>query len=140
VPHRRAVHASPVVGGVSGSRDWAVSTALSADDCAAAFRSVDAVTVPVPDLDAGLGFYRDRLGHSLLWRNGEIGQAGLQLAASDTELVLTTRGVYAPSWLVSPLRTTRLLLSCMRVVAGSAAPRMSRWDAWPSSPMCSATN
>jgi hypothetical protein len=27
-------------------------------------RSVDAVTVPVPDLDAGLSFYRDRLGHS----------------------------------------------------------------------------
>ena len=64
-------------------------------------RSVDAVTVPVPDLDAGLSFYRDRLGHSLLWRHGEIGQAGLQLAASDTELVLTTRGAYAPSWLVS---------------------------------------
>jgi predicted enzyme related to lactoylglutathione lyase len=64
-------------------------------------RSVDAVTVPVPDLDAGLGFYRDRLGHCLLWRHDEIGQAGLQLAASDTELVLTTRGGYAPSWLVS---------------------------------------
>jgi hypothetical protein len=64
-------------------------------------RSVDAVTVPVPDLDAGLGFYRDRLGHSLLWRHGEIGQAGLQLAASDTELVLTTRGAYVPrpGWL-----------------------------------------
>jgi predicted enzyme related to lactoylglutathione lyase len=64
-------------------------------------RSVDAVTVPVSDLDAGLSFYRDRLGHSVLWRHSEIGQAGLQLAASDTELVLTTRGAYAPSWLVS---------------------------------------
>jgi hypothetical protein len=27
---------------------------------------VDAVTVPVPDLDQGLAFYRDRLGHGLI--------------------------------------------------------------------------
>jgi catechol 2,3-dioxygenase-like lactoylglutathione lyase family enzyme len=40
---------------------------------------VDAVTVPVPDLDAGLAFYRDRLGHPLLWRHYELGQAGLGL-------------------------------------------------------------
>ena len=25
--------------------------------------------VPVPDLDQGLAFYRDRLGHELLWRD-----------------------------------------------------------------------
>ena len=61
---------------------------------------VDAVTVPVPDLDAGLAFYRDRLGHPLLWRQEELGQAGLGLARSDTELVLTTRHAYAPTWLV----------------------------------------
>jgi catechol 2,3-dioxygenase-like lactoylglutathione lyase family enzyme len=29
---------------------------------------VDAVTVPVPDLDHGLAFYRDRLGHGLIRR------------------------------------------------------------------------
>jgi catechol 2,3-dioxygenase-like lactoylglutathione lyase family enzyme len=29
-------------------------------------RKVDAVTVPVPDLDTGLRFYRDALGHQLL--------------------------------------------------------------------------
>jgi catechol 2,3-dioxygenase-like lactoylglutathione lyase family enzyme len=38
-------------------------------------RKIDAVTIPVPDLDAGLGFYRDRLGHELRWRNDAIGQA-----------------------------------------------------------------
>jgi predicted enzyme related to lactoylglutathione lyase len=64
-------------------------------------RGIDAVTVPVPDLDAGLAFYRDGLGHRLLWRNDDVGQAGLALATQDTELVLTTRAPYAPTWLVS---------------------------------------
>jgi predicted enzyme related to lactoylglutathione lyase len=64
-------------------------------------QKVDAVTVPVPDLDAGLVFYRDRLGHQLRWRNDEIGAAGLALPGSDTEIVLTTRLRYEPNWLVA---------------------------------------
>jgi predicted enzyme related to lactoylglutathione lyase len=64
-------------------------------------RKVDAVTVPVPDLPSGLAFYRDRLGHALLWRNDAVGQAGLRLPDSDTELVLTTEQTYAPNWLVN---------------------------------------
>jgi catechol 2,3-dioxygenase-like lactoylglutathione lyase family enzyme len=64
-------------------------------------RKVDAVTVPVPDLEAGLGFYRDQLGHALLWRHDEIGQAGLRLPDTDTELVLTTQLDYAATWLVA---------------------------------------
>jgi catechol 2,3-dioxygenase-like lactoylglutathione lyase family enzyme len=36
-------------------------------------QKIDAVTIPVPDLDAGLDFYRDRLGHELRWRNDAIG-------------------------------------------------------------------
>jgi predicted enzyme related to lactoylglutathione lyase len=63
-------------------------------------QKVDAVTIPVPDLDSGLRFYRDALGHELLWRNNEVGQAGLRLPGSDTEIVLATRQQYAPNWLV----------------------------------------
>lgn len=63
-------------------------------------RKVDAVTVPVPDLDAGIAFYVDRLGHKLRWRNNDIGHAGLALPESDTEIVLTTHHGYEPNWLV----------------------------------------
>jgi predicted enzyme related to lactoylglutathione lyase len=64
-------------------------------------RTVDAVTVPVPDLDSGLRFYRDALGHQLHWRHHEIGQASLRLPESPTELVLATGLDYAPDWLVA---------------------------------------
>lgn len=63
-------------------------------------RKVDAVTVPVPDLDAGLAFYCDRLGHVLRWRNDEIGAAAVALPESATEVVLTTQHRYEPNWLV----------------------------------------
>ena len=59
----------------------------------ALFQKVDAVTVPVPDLDAGLRFYAEALGHQLKWRNDELGQAGLRLPGGDTELVLATERV-----------------------------------------------
>lgn len=64
-------------------------------------QKVDAVTVPVPDLDRDLCFYRDSLGQKLLWRDDEIGQAGLGLSGSDTEIVLTTGLDYTPNWLVA---------------------------------------
>ncbi len=63
-------------------------------------RKVDAVTIPVPDLDAGLAFYADALGHPLRWRNDDLGQAGLGLPESDTEIVLATGLRYEPNWLV----------------------------------------
>lgn len=63
-------------------------------------RKVDAVTIPVPDLDAGLAFYGDRLGHRPRWRNDELGQAGLTLPDSDTEIVVSTGLGYEPNWLV----------------------------------------
>lgn len=63
-------------------------------------RKVDAVTFKVPDLDAGLAFYADRLGHALIWRNDELGQAALALPESDSEVVLTTQRGYEPNWLV----------------------------------------
>jgi predicted enzyme related to lactoylglutathione lyase len=61
---------------------------------------VDAVTVPVPDLDSGLAFYMGQLRHRLAWRNDDIGQAAVALRDSDTEIVLTTRDRYEPNWLV----------------------------------------
>lgn len=64
--------------------------------------AVDAVTVPVPDLESGLAFYEGGLGHRLLWRNDTVGQAGLALSPStETELVLSTSAPYAPTWLVA---------------------------------------
>lgn len=63
-------------------------------------RAVDAVTVPVPDLDAGLRFYRDQLGQEPLWRDDDRGQAGLRLPESGTELVLATGLDLSPNWLV----------------------------------------
>jgi predicted enzyme related to lactoylglutathione lyase len=51
---------------------------------------VDAVTFVVPDLDVGLKFYGDGLGHQLLWRNDAAGQAGLRCPNSETEIVIST--------------------------------------------------
>lgn len=68
-------------------------------------RKVDAVTVAVPDLDAGLAFYRDSLGHELLWRNDLVGQAGLRCPDSDTEIVLSTTFGAEPNWLVESVDT-----------------------------------
>ena len=64
-------------------------------------RYVDAVTVPVPDLDRGIAFYRDVLGHQLIWRNDAAGQAGLRTPESSAEIVLTTRQGYEPDWKVA---------------------------------------
>jgi predicted enzyme related to lactoylglutathione lyase len=63
-------------------------------------KRVDAVTVRVPDLDDGLRFYRDVLGHRLRWRNDSLGQLALELPDDKTELVLTTEQDYEPNWLV----------------------------------------
>ena len=54
----------------------------------ALIRKVDCVRLYVPDLEAGLNFYRDRLGHELIWRTETA--AGLRLPESDSELVLQT--------------------------------------------------
>lgn len=67
-------------------------------------RRVDAVTVKVPTLDAGLQFYVGKLGHELRWRHDAIGQAGLALPDGRSELVLTTRQDYEPNWLVDDVR------------------------------------
>lgn len=63
-------------------------------------RKVDAVTVRVPDIDAGIHFYVDVLSHRMTWRNDTTGQAGLELPDGDSEIVLTTEHTYEPNWLV----------------------------------------
>jgi predicted enzyme related to lactoylglutathione lyase len=63
-------------------------------------RAVDAVTLTVPDLEAGIAFYRDQLGHRLRWRNDEIGQVAMACPESGTEIVLSTELPAEPNWLV----------------------------------------
>ena len=84
----------PYLSGTARTVEWGMSREP-------VLRMVDAVTLPVPDLDQGLEFYQDELGHELLWRNDELGQAGLRLPDGETELVLSTRLGYAPNWLVA---------------------------------------
>jgi lactoylglutathione lyase len=55
---------------------------------ASVFRKVDCISLPVDDLDKALGFYRDSLGHQLIWRDETA--AGLRLPDSNAELVLHT--------------------------------------------------
>ena len=55
----------------------------------ALLRKVDCVRLYVPDLEAGLSFYRDLLGHPLIWRTETA--AGLKLPETDAELVLQTQ-------------------------------------------------
>ena len=87
-------------------------------------RAVDAVTLPVPDLDQGLAYYRDRLGQDLVWRNDELGQAALRLPGSSTELVLTTRQSYQVNWLVEsvPEAVQAMVSGGGRVVAERQIP------------------
>ena len=50
------------------------------------FRKLDNHLLRVADLDAAISFYRDKLGHRLLWRSGEA--AGFALPETDAELVV----------------------------------------------------
>ena len=54
------------------------------------FRKVDCLSLPVPDLGAALAFYRDELGHELVWKTED--SAGLRLPDGAAELVLHTDG------------------------------------------------
>jgi len=51
-------------------------------------RKIDCIRFYVPDLEAGIAFYRDQLGHSLIWRTEKA--VGLQMPGTDAELVLQT--------------------------------------------------
>ena len=50
------------------------------------FRKIDAYLIKAADLDAAVAFYRDRLGHAILWRTPEA--VAFRLPDSDAELVV----------------------------------------------------
>jgi catechol 2,3-dioxygenase-like lactoylglutathione lyase family enzyme len=50
------------------------------------FRKLDNLLLRVADLDAAIAFYRDQLGHRLLWRSAEA--VGFALPNTDAELVV----------------------------------------------------
>jgi len=52
------------------------------------FHKIDCVRLHVPDLEAALAFYRDRLGHRLIWRTEQA--IGLGMPDADSEIVLHT--------------------------------------------------
>jgi len=85
----------------------------------ALFRKVDCHSIPVADLDAALEFYRDGLGHELIWRDDSA--AGLRLPDSDAELVLHTdeRPIETDLLVVSvPAAISRFVEAGGKVVAG----------------------
>jgi lactoylglutathione lyase len=52
----------------------------------ALFHNIDCIMLSVDDLEAALEFYRDKLGHKLVWRNDT--HAGLAFGDGATEIVL----------------------------------------------------
>ena len=63
----------------------------------ALFRKVDCHSIPFADLDAALAFYRDGLGHELIWRDDWA--AGLRLPDSMRNWCYTQRsGLSRPTF------------------------------------------
>lgn len=59
------------------------------------FKKVDCVRLHVPDIDAALVFYRDRLGMELVWKVDGV-EAGLRTSDSDSEIVLVKEDIGQP--------------------------------------------
>jgi lactoylglutathione lyase len=73
-----------------GAAAEAITKAIAPKDYAdvALFSAIDCLQIPVPDLEAGLSFYRDKLGHQLIWRTETA--AGLRMTETDAEIVIQT--------------------------------------------------
>ncbi len=85
-------------------------------------RKVDAIQLPVPDLEAALAFYRDRLGHALVWRTATA--AGLRVPETEAELVLQTeRPDPEVDWLVESAEA-----AAERWVAAGGTVRVAPFD------------
>ncbi len=68
--------------------DWLVHIQLDHSERIPLFDKVDCIRLYVPDLESGLSFYRDRLGHALIWRTAVA--TGLRMPGTETELVIQT--------------------------------------------------
>ncbi len=68
--------------------DWLDNICPYPSSQAPLFRKVDCVRLAVPDLESGLSFYRDHLGHPLIWRTRQA--AGLRMPGTDAEIVIQT--------------------------------------------------
>ena len=94
----------------------------------AVLRAVDAVTVPVPDLDQGLACYRDGLGHELIWRNDEMhGPANDGLGRELDGRPLLADYVAHRSELAHRTRCeARIVIDCANGSGGVVAPEILR--------------
>ena len=52
------------------------------------FNKVDCISLYVPDIEQGLKFYSETLGHEIIWKHKSA--VGLRIPESNTELVLNT--------------------------------------------------
>jgi adenosylhomocysteine nucleosidase len=68
--------------------DWLKDIPSEPSALAPLFTKVDCLRLYVADLESGLAFYRDLLGHSLIWRSAT--SAGLRMPGSEAELVIQT--------------------------------------------------
>ena len=53
------------------------------------FRKIDCIRIPVPSIEKGLEFYRNSLGHEIIWRTDSA--VGLKIPESEAELVIHTK-------------------------------------------------
>ncbi len=82
-------------------------------------QSVDGVQFYVPDLDAGVRFYRDLLGHELIWRSETT--VGFRMPDSEAEIVIQNEREYQETDLKvdsADEAAQRIEASGGRVVAG----------------------
>lgn len=73
----------------------------------------------MPDLEAGLAFYRDKLGHELIWRTKTA--AGLRMPETDAEVVIQTERPQLEANLKvasADTATVRVVEASGKVVAG----------------------
>lgn len=82
------------------------------------FKKIDCYLLNVPNLDAGIEFYQNHLGHQLLWKREK--QAGLKMPESDTEIVLNTEGLSEADFLVESAKESfnyLLEIGCKEIAA-----------------------